>query len=196
MLASLSPEVRLMLAPTESYRRLLREPSRGAGGASARLLLVVLVVGTSVALAATGRASLGLVLSCSACWSVAPLAQALALAFVARPAPLPCSHLLELFLLAHAPWSLWLLCYSLGAALSFPEGSAGWTGLAAHAIVTALLPWLWTAWLVFCFFREVLALSPRRAALRTAGYQLALLLPALAYVSFAVALGPRLLALL
>ena len=195
MLALLSPELQLMLAPSDSYRRFARQPSR-RGELAARLLLVVLVVGTSVALAATGRVGLGLVLSCSLCWSVAPLAQALALAVVARPSALPYRRLLALFLLAHAPWSLWLLCFSLAAALSFPEGSAAWTGLAAHAYATALLPLLWTARLVFCFFREVLGLPPGAAALRTACYQLALLLPALTYFSFAVALEPRLRALL
>src|SRR6185436_18696124 len=144
MLARLSPELRLMLAPTETYRRLLRQPSRSPRNGLGRLLLVGLVVGTSVALGATGRVSLGLVLSCALCWSVAPLAQALALAACARPSPLPYPRLLELFLLTHAPWSLWLLCVSLGAALSFPEGSSSWTGAAAYAYTTALLPALWT----------------------------------------------------
>jgi len=181
-----------MLAPTETYRRLLREPSRGARNGLGRLLLIGLVVGTSVALGATGRVSLGLVLSCGLCWSVAPLAQALALAACARPSPLPYPRLLELFLLTHAPWSLWLLCVSLGAALSFPEGSSSWTGAAAYAYTTALLPALWTPRLVFSFFREVLALPPRRAAWKTACYELALLLPALACFSFAVGVEARL----
>jgi hypothetical protein len=196
MLALLSPELQLMLAPSDSYRRLVRQPPRGGRELAARSLLVVLVLGTSVALAATGRVSLGLVLSCSLCWSLPLLAQALALAVVARPSPLPYRRLLELFLLAHAPWSLWLLCYSLAAALTFPEGSAAWTGLAAYAVATALIPLVWTSWIVFCFFRTVLSLPTRRALLKTIGYELVVWSAALAYVSFAVALEPRLRALL
>jgi hypothetical protein len=197
MLALLSPELRLMLAPARTYRQLRHSRGRAPNAWWPRWLLVALVAGTSVAIAATGRVGVGLVVSCTLCWAVAPATQVLALAAVAPRSPsLPFGRLLELFLLAHAPWSLWLLGLSLAAALSFPEGSAGWTGVAAYAPATALLPLLWTLRIVFCFFREVLELPTGRALVKTAGYELAVWVPAFAFVWWAAQLWPRVAALL
>jgi hypothetical protein len=194
---ALSPELALMLAPERTYRELAR---RGAAGGSwdwlPRFLLLALVVGTSVALAASGRISPGLLLSCSACWCVAPAAQAGALFAVARPRPFRSfARLLELFLLSHAPWSLWLLLLSLWVALSFPEGVAGWW-FWTLARLSALVPAWWTLRLVYWYFREVTGLPHRRALLATAWYELALLFPAFVAFWLAAQLWPRVLGLL
>ena len=66
----MSAELRLIIAPGDTYARLARGRSAiGPIGALRRPLLIALVLGASVALAATRHVTPGLLLSTTLCWS-------------------------------------------------------------------------------------------------------------------------------
>jgi hypothetical protein len=83
----MNADVELALGPSDTFKRLARERAHGQVTALAgRLLLALTVMGTSVAISATGRVSVELVASLAAAWSFALLVQALAAAVVIVPA--------------------------------------------------------------------------------------------------------------
>jgi hypothetical protein len=85
---SMTPELRLMVAPATTYARLARDPSPvGPLTALRRPLLAAIVLGTSIAIGATGHVTPALVLSTTVCWAFVILLQiAIALPLIAAPA--------------------------------------------------------------------------------------------------------------
>jgi hypothetical protein len=164
----MSAELRLILAPRDTYAALARIPDRGTVlSALRRPLLVAAVLGASTAIAATGRVTPSLLLSMTICWSfVVVLQVAVALSLIARPAQrtvgLP--RALDLFFASHAPWSLWMLAAAAWA--PSPIGRPMWPVLAAALVPIALTPLM-----IAAFFREVLEMDPRHAVARTAAHQ-------------------------
>jgi hypothetical protein len=159
-----SPELRLIAAPRDTYASLARAPvTPSMAVALRRPALVALIIGISVAIAATGRASPALVLSTTLTWSyVVVLQLAVALAMIAPRAGrgIGVARALDLFFAGHAPWSIFIL---LGAAvMSLPLGWSQWP-LEALAVVPAVLTWR----IVRAFFAEVLGMD-RQAARRAA----------------------------
>jgi len=161
----LSPELRLIAAPRETYALLVRAAVRPASMLSAarRPLLVALVLGVSTAIAATRSVTPALVASTTLAWSYVVIAQlAIAVPLIAGPArrTVGLARAIDLFFAGHAPWSLFML---LAAAWGFlPGGSPAWPLAAA-----ALIPCVLTARIVGAFFLEVLALDARAARRRT-----------------------------
>ena len=195
----MSPELDLTLFPTATYRKLSAEETGASPSGPVRLLrrplLIGLVLGVSVALGATGRASAGLVLSCALAWSFVPAVQLAAFALTTRIVtgrPPADARAVDLFFMNHLPWSLWLLTVSGGAALAFPDGVAGWPD-AVHAAATAsiLVPIAATARITRAYFGEVAGLPPRRARAATALYQGLVWAFAIGFASWAVQVGPR-----
>ena len=191
---ALSPDVRVMLAPSEEYARLLADPPRGHGLAVRRPALVAVIAGTAAALAATGHLTAGLAASTVLCWSFAPLVQMGTAALVLRSRArrsLSLPQRLDLWFMGHTPWSLWLL----GAAI-FLASVPGSARVKVPVIVTAVVPFVWTTVIARAFCRAVLGDSPRTAVLRTLAHQMLTWSIALAYAGWAVALGPRIAAVL
>jgi hypothetical protein len=132
-----------------------------------RPLLVAVVVGASVAIAATGHVTPSLLLGVTLCWSFVVLMQvAIAVSLIARPArrTVGLPRALDLFFAGHAPWSLWMLAAAAWA--PSPLGRPFWPVLA-----TALVPVALTPIMISAFFREVLEMDPRHAIGRTAAHQ-------------------------
>ena len=161
----MSPELRLVLAPRETYAALARSrrarPSLGT--ALRRPLVAALVLGVAVAIAATHSVSPALVASTTISWSyVIALQLAIALPLVAGRArrTVGVARAVDLFFAGHLPWSTFAL---LAAVWGFtPSGAPMWP-LAAAAIVC----WLLTVRIIEAFFAEVLALDARAARRRT-----------------------------
>ena len=115
---------------------------------------------------------MALVLGIAISWALIPLVQVCAgalLIVTARRRAVPLLEALDLFLMGHVPWSLWLLGAAAAIVLSpapFPADRL----LAASALV----PLAWTAMIIAAFGRTVLLSTPRAAALRAAVHQLAL----------------------
>lgn len=156
----MSPELRLITAPRDTYAALARAPTRlSAVTALRRPATVTLVIGASMAMAATGRATPALVLSTTVTWSYIVLLQlAIALPLVAPAArrTVGVARAVDLFFTGHAPWSLFVL--AVAAAQTLP---LGWP--TRPVLWLALLPLILTARIVAAFFREVLAMDGRAA---------------------------------
>lgn len=163
----MTPELRLIVAPARTYARLARLPSPvGPVTALRRPLLAALVLGTSMAIAATGRVTPALVLSTTLCWAfVIVLQAAIALSLIAGPArrTVGVARAFDLWFASHAPWSLWLLA---AAAVPAPLGRP-----LAPLLLLAAIPLALTVRMIAAFFREVLNLDPRRAIRSTAIHQ-------------------------
>ena len=168
MLTVRSAELRLALAPRDTYAALVRLPARGTSWVAVRRpLLVAAVLGASMAISATGGVTPSLLLSTTICWSLVVLIQvAVALSFIATATPrtvgLP--RALDLFFASHAPWSIWMLVVAAWGAS--PLGRPSWPMLA-----TAAVPITLTLRTLVAFFREVLGMNPRHAIARVAAHQ-------------------------
>ncbi len=165
----MSPEIGLMVSPRRTYAALaavacptpilvaLRRPA-----------LAALVLGVSIAIAATGRVTPALVLSTTLCWSFAVAIQAaVALVLIAGPArrTVGVARAFDLFFAGHAPWSLWLLAVAAWAPSQLGRPLM-------PVLVAAIVPLALTVRIVSAFFREVVELDPREARRRTAIHQL------------------------
>jgi len=181
-----------MLRPGVGYATLLANPPRPSWWVACRRpLLHAVVLGTSLAMAATRRVGLGLVISVTSYWSVVAAVQWLAAWLLIRSRSekrLPTSSAIDLSLVANAPW---LVCYVLFAAwASFPAPQVR----GGSAYLLPLLAWAWSARLTFAFCRTVLDDDRASAWRRTAIQQGLLLAAGLGAASAAVQLWPRIIA--
>jgi hypothetical protein len=183
-------DVELAFKPASTYARLVRDRHTGSARALAgRVLLAIAAIGISVAIDATGRASVGLAAGIGASWSFALLVQALAAAAVILPArgrAVSTLRAFELWFQAHAPWSLWLLLPALTAlVIGRKVGDPTLEGL-------ALIPMAWTPVLLWFFARRVL--RARRALAVVLVHQAVLWGLASCYVAYAIGGWDRVLA--
>jgi hypothetical protein len=156
-----------MFNPVVEYRALCAEDR---GGSWARALggpaYSALLIGGITAVAATGRITASLIASGVLCWSLVPLLQiatAAPFAFRALPPTMTRARALELWFLAHGPWSLWIFV-ALGV-LATTTASQTWV------VATGAVPGMWTARLITVFFREVMRLPIGGAIRRTVAHQ-------------------------
>src|SRR5690242_9581507 len=123
MASSMTPELRLMVAPAATYAVLARQPSPvGPLTALRRPLLAAIVLGTAMAFAPTRHLTPALVAGTTIAWSFVIVIQILiALLLIAGPArrTVGVARALDLFFASHAPWSFWLL---IAAVLPAPLG--------------------------------------------------------------------------
>jgi hypothetical protein len=183
-------DVQLTLAPAATYERLVQARRSGSARALAgRIVLAVAVIGTSVAIAATGRASVELVAGVGLSWSFAVLIQAVAAAAIILPArrrAVTALRAFELWFQAHVPWSLWLLLPAIVTVASGRKVSD------TTLFVAALAPAAWTAVLLRAFVLRVLR-APRAIPMLVA-HQFVLWGLTLCYIAFAIGGWDRVLA--
>ena len=184
----MSPELGLIVSPHDTYAALVREPVRASlVTALRRPVLVALVLGVSVSITATGRATPVLVAGTTLSWSYIVLLQlAIAMALVARGArrTVGLARGLDLFFAGHAPWSLLVLAAAAWA--PSPVGRPFWP-----LAVLAVIPVLLTPRIVVAFFAEVLGMSVRDARRMTALHQAITWTAFVAIVWVSSALTPR-----
>jgi hypothetical protein len=168
MSRSMTPELRLMVAPSRTYAGLARQPSPvGPITSLRRPLLAAAVLGVSMAISATGHVTPALVLSTTLCWSFVIVLQiAIAMILIARPArrTVGVARALDLFFASHAPWSFWMLAVAAWA--PSPVGRP-----LTPLLLLALVPIVLTPRMIAAFFREVVGLDRRQALARTAVQQ-------------------------
>ena len=149
-----------MVSPRATYAALVHEPARATlVTALRRPLLVAAVIGVSLSIAATGRATPVLVAGTTISWSYVVLLQlAVAMLLVAPRArrTVGLARALDLFFAGHAPWSLLVLATAVWGTL--PVGRPLWP-----LAVLAAVPIILTPRIVAAFFREVLGASAREA---------------------------------
>lgn len=196
-----------MLSPSRAYAEYVRDAARPAGiwTAARRPLFVALIQGAAMTIATTNTIAAPLLVSVTAYWATAVALQVLAALLLIRtgpgfsrhrgaagPAPrVTTSRAVDLFLLGHAPWSLWLLA-SAGSMTLVPWLPAlRWVSIAGMILPAALTPRI-----VAAFDQTVLGSSRRVAVRRTILHQ-GLMWAALAtYIVTSIAVWPRLLGLL
>lgn len=189
----MSPELRVMFAPSGAYASLAALPA-GAGRLVAirRPALVALVIGTVSALSATERVTLSLVASGVISWSVVPALQMATAACVMRsagPPGLSMGRRLDLWFMGHGPWSLWLL-----AACAFLVWPPDTRHFELKLVATAIIPAVWTARIARVFCSTVLQDTRQQARRRTALHQAMTWAIVITYVTLAGQLWPRFLA--
>ena len=182
-----SDDLRVMLAPVASYRRLLERPAAVGVRALARPALVAVVVGTLVTLGNAGQLWPTLLVGSVLSWSWVPLLQlavSTPLIAVCRRRRVPLAGAVDLFFMGHLPWSLWLMTLAGVLLARFPQGMNGASNLKG-LFLTALVPIAWTWIITFAFCRTVLALPRWLCALWTLAYQSAIWFAAYLYVGAA-----------
>ena len=186
----MSVELRLIVNPRDTYARLARSRAAvGPLGALRRPLLVAIVLGTSIAIAATGRVTPRLLVSTTALWLFVVLLQlAIAVTLIAAPArrTVGLPRALDLFFASHAPWSLWML-----AAAAWSPSPVGRP--LTPVLIAVLVPMALTPRMISAFFREVLELDPRHARARTIAHQAATWTVFLILAASVVGIWPRVL---
>jgi len=157
-----SPELGLLVSPRLTYRALVRGRARVSPVAALRRpLLAAAVIGVSVSIGATGRASPALVAATTVTWSYIVLLQlAIAVPLIAGGArrTVGLARAVDLFFAGHAPWSLFALVAAAWA--PSPAGRPMWPLVVAFVLPIALTPRI-----VAAFFAEVFGLE-RHAARR------------------------------
>lgn len=189
---SLPLDLRLALAPADTYRQLTAAPVRGTWlRALERPALLAVIIGTAVTLGSARGVPFGLVVMGVICWSFVPLVQALIGLVVigrARGRPVSVPRCLELLFAGHLPWSLWtLVMIGLFTFTPLPIG-------AAAQVLSLLVPAVWTTMIVFAFCRTALGCPPARAKVLTAVHQAMTWTAFFGYVFLVSGFWPRIVA--
>jgi hypothetical protein len=105
-----SPEVRVLRAPSRMFRELASAPPVSRAWL-ARPLLLALLLGTTVSLQASGRASARLVVDGMIAFAFVPIFMVAAMAIVyrRRPRQVTFGQALDVFFIGNAPWLVWLI---------------------------------------------------------------------------------------
>ena len=151
------------------------------------MALVALVIGTSVAAAATERLTLGLVLISTLAWAFVPVIQLGTGLWLVRAAPVGHRRpVLERYFDTHSFWSLWILAVH-AIFLMWPAAR----GQALLFLPLALVPAALTARALVRLCGEALDLPASTARRRVAVHQALTYLVVAAYASWASAYLPR-----
>jgi hypothetical protein len=170
-----SPEVRVLLRPAATFRALAATWSGGAWTLLRRPLFLLLFMGTTVSLQASGRLSVRLIADGAISFAFAPFFEILSLAIVywygRQTRRVPFARVVDVFFAANAPWLLWLLAFDALRCAQTPLQATArpatilWT-LELSLVAVAI----WSAFIDLRFFREVLP-RPRDAAARDLAVQ-------------------------
>ena len=189
----LPPDLRLALAPHDTYRQLMAEHVRGSWQrAFERPALLALTIGIAVTLSSAERVPLGLVLMGIPCWSFVPIIQWPTGVIVigrARGRPTSMPRALELLFAGHLPWSLWILTM-----IGLSAFTTATLGIPAQ-ILTLIVPAVWTTTILFAFCRTALGCSLAHARRLTAAHQAMTWVVFVVYAVLVSGIGARFLAL-
>ena len=159
-----SPDAYVLVRPAAAFRALAVQPADpGPWTAWRRPLFMAFLLGCTISLTTTGSLTLRLVVSTALSWSFVPAIEIAALALVLHGAGHwgRLSRLVDLFCMGCGVWSVWLIGISIIFAAAPP----------AHVFpvffswleVGGLLVLIWSAYVDYCFFHEVLRCSAARA---------------------------------
>jgi hypothetical protein len=183
-----------MLSPARAYAAYAPAHTRsGLWIALRRPLFVALLLGVTIAMTATHTVAAPVVVSLTSCWAVAVAIQLVTALIIIGPSSrreAPMSRALDLFFLGHAPWSLWLLV--IGAMATWMPDLVD----IPLVVLTMLVPAALTTRTVAAFSAVVLGTSRRTAVRRAALHHAMTWIVILVLFAAAVALWPRVLAVL
>jgi len=178
----ISSELQVALWPSATFERLLTDEAHVRGW---RLLrrpaMVLLAIAVLVPIAAVQRVTLALVVTAALSWSFVIAIQMIVGASVIGSAPARVVRglrALDLWFAGHIPYSLWML-------VSFGIMALSSTDPLRLAIAAAIIPAIWTAFIVTAFCRTVLRTSVRGARWRAAAHFLVTWVITLSYIAWA-----------
>jgi hypothetical protein len=179
---SASTEVIVAFGPEVAYRRLLGGAIAPAGRQLLqRLGVILLVIGIAIPVMAVQRATILLVVTAALSWSFVLAIQVTVAAFVIASVPArPIGTLaaLNLWFVAHLPYTVWMLAASVMMATSRYAS-------AELLIGSAIIPAAWTFVIISAFCRVVLQTGRAGAWWHAIAHQLVIWTIALSYVAWA-----------
>ena len=160
-----SPDVRLTFRPSETYQDLAQQSDVSSKWTFARRpLFVALFLACIVSLLASQRLTLRLVVTGTLNMSFIPLVEIVGLRAVwRRESGFSFSRAVDLFLMGHGPWILWLLAYASIWALASPDHAFFWTA-PRYLWPSFVLAILWSAYIDHCFFLQAFRRNHTHAA--------------------------------
>jgi hypothetical protein len=130
--------------------------------------MIILTIGIVIPIMAVHRITLGLAVSAAAAWAIAPAIEYVAAICVIASAPsreIGTARALDLWFAGYLPYCLWLL--------TLPAVTARVSAPPLEVIgLTAIVPTIWTTFIIAAFCRTILRATPRGAFAR-AGLHLA-----------------------
>ena len=184
---TISDALRLMLLPAAEYAARVAASREATWARAISLpLLGAVLLGIVTSVATTGRVVASLVVSQAVCWSFVPvlqLATGSMLIGSAADRPVTFSRAVELFFAAHGPWSLWLVAMGVLQTVGSSQDVA---------LLSALMPMAWTAWILLAYGRNVLGLSAAQARSRVLFHQATTMFLIVIYLELATGLSVRL----
>jgi len=180
-----SSELQVALAPAATYERLLSSCGPAKAGHYVRSLrlpaMVVLVIAVMAPIMAVQRVTIGLVATAALSWCFVVALQAIVALAVIASAParkVATLDALDLWFAGHVPYSLWMLC-------AFGVMAAMTTGRDRLLIASAVVPAIWTAFIVAAFCRTVLGATASGARWRAAAHFVAIWAITASYIAWA-----------
>jgi hypothetical protein len=158
-----APEVWVMLRPSAGYKRLLDQPAGAKWSSFRRPLFVAFVAGCMFSLTASRTLNLRQLADGTINGGLLLVGQIVAIALSRRGSHISFSRAIDLFFAGFGPWLVWMLGISTVWAFMPPIRAFVWAGL--HMILTSVcLVMVWSGYIDFQFFRQVLQRTPGRAA--------------------------------
>jgi hypothetical protein len=165
-----SAEARVLLRPAATYRE-LAAVDRGSGSFYRRPLFLAFVLGCAASAFGSGRFSADLIVDGAVSWAFVPASEVVAFgvvfwlglrrAHLSDDQPVPFRRLLDVFLVANAPWLAWAIGVMSLAIVIPPRQFGTWF---MPVIYTMVVPMIWAAYLDYQFFR-LFARQPSRRAI-------------------------------
>lgn len=153
----MSPELRVLRAPAETFRELAASDDQGAWTLVRRPLLFMFAMGLVLSLSSSTRVSLRVVVDGMISFAFVPLAEVVAVGvvYLRGDRRLPFTRVVDAFLVSHAPWLLGMLVFCAWQAAVSPTTMSD--GTARLLLASMLVPVCWAAYLDLQFLRIVLS---------------------------------------
>jgi hypothetical protein len=161
-----SPELRVLVAPTRTFRQLSDAPPASRSWL-ARPLLLALLLGATVSLQASGRTSARLVLDGMIAFAFVPAFMIIAMAIVyrRRPRSVAFGQAVDIFFVANAPWLVWLLAFDVWRAFLTSAQASTMLEVPYYLLLLSFLAVaIWSTYVDFQFFRVFLSKEDGRPA--------------------------------
>jgi len=160
-----SAEARVLFRPASAYGELSPKAASTTVLLVRKPLLLAFVLGCAVAALASGRLSVRLIVDGAMSFAFVPAIELAAFATVywtGRRRRIPFARALDLFFAGNAPWLLWIVVVLALGSVVPPRQISPWI---LPVLVASLIPIVWSAYIDFHFFREVMG-RPARGAVR------------------------------